>query len=215
MLSSFVGAVMILSLTPGPDMALLISRGVGQGWKAAWCTAFGFTLAGFIQIPLLALGIASLFQSSPLAFDVLRYLGAAYLMWRGIQLILKAVPPSQFPGISSATTLTKAISDGVIASLTNPKGLIFLLAFLPQFVDPSTGSVTIQLVLLGLLMKVVALIIETAIAIGAGCLGQFMRRSPSFVMWQERVTGALLIGLALRLVTMNDREWISFCRNSS
>lgn len=204
-LSTFVAAVVILSLTPGPDMALLVSRGIGQGWKAAWFTALGFTLAGFIQIPLLALGVASIFQSSILAFDLLRYLGAAYLVWRGIRLLMQSGSSPRSPGPTDTTTLLLALRDGVIASLTNPKGLIFLLAFLPQFVDPMAGPVPMQLVLLGLLMKSVALAVESAIAFFSGGFGHYLRSLPRFVIWQERITGLVLIGLAMRLLTMDSR----------
>jgi threonine/homoserine/homoserine lactone efflux protein len=184
-------------------MALLISRGIGQGWRTAWYTALGFSLAGVIQIPLLAFGVASIFQSSALAFDVLRYFGAAYLAWRGVQLFLQAASLPLAQPSTPVTRPTAALRDGVVASLTNPKSLIFLLAFLPQFVDPSAGSIPAQLVLLGLLMKAVALTIETAIALCADRVGRVLRRLPQVLVWQGRMTGVLMLGLAIRLVTMN------------
>lgn len=204
-LASFIAAALILSVTPGPDMALLISRGVGHGWKSAWFTAFGFTLAGFIQIPLLALGIASVFASSPLAFDLLRYAGAAYLIWRGFKLIKGATGYAPTGGAAGAPHPLTAMNDGFVASLTNPKVLVFLLAFLPQFVKPEQGSVMLQFAILGLTLKLVALVVETVIALSAGALGQTLARWPRFTLWQERLTGAILIGLGLRLLAMDER----------
>lgn len=204
-LAAFITAALILSVTPGPDMALLISRGVGHGWKSAWFTALGFTLAGVIQIPLLALGIASVFASSPLAFDLLRYAGAAYLIWRGIKLIWSAAGYRPTGGRGGAPHYLVALNDGFVASLTNLKVLVFLLAFLPQFVKPDRGSVMLQFAVLGLTLKLVALAIETTIALSAGALGRVLARWPRFTMWQERLTGAILIGLGMRLLTMDAR----------
>jgi threonine/homoserine/homoserine lactone efflux protein len=165
----------------------------------------GFTLAGLIQIPLLALGLASLFRSSPLLSDLLRYTGAPYLIWRGIQLIRRS------GSVMTVSTNTAdlgappcvALRDGVVASLTNPKGLVFLLAFLPQFVDPLAGSVSRQLVVLCILMKLVALMVESGICFAAGGFGRFLARRSGFIVWQQRVTGAILIALGFRLLTMS------------
>ncbi|WP_292529514.1 LysE family translocator [Mesorhizobium sp.] len=199
---AFIGAVVVLSVTPGPDMALLVTRGISQGRKAACLTALGFALAGVVQLPLLALGVAAVIQSSPLALDAIRYVGAAYLLWRGVHLIRNASGVSMnAPGRRPATALW-ALRDGVIASLTNPKGMIFLLAFLPQFIDPAEGPVGLQLFLLGLLMKSTALIVESGIAIAAARVGSLVARAPETVIWLERVSGVVLIGLGLRLAAM-------------
>jgi len=97
-----------------------------------------------------------------------------------------------------------ALRDGLVASLTNPKGLIFLLAFLPQFVDPTAGSVTLQLLLLGGIMKLSALVIEGSVALASGFVGGWLARRPNFIVWQERVAGIVMLGLGLRLALMRD-----------
>lgn len=204
-LIAFIGAVAVLNLTPGPDMMLLISRGLGEGWKASLFTALGFTVAGVVQIPALALGVATLVQSSPLAFDILRYAGAVYLTWRGVQLIRKAGQLSPTMLVTGRTSPVLALRDGMVSSLTNPKILLFLLAFLPQFVDPARGSVTTQLVVLGIVMKAVALVIAGSVAMATGMVGRALSRWPRFTLWQERVTGVVLIGLGVRLLTMDGR----------
>jgi threonine/homoserine/homoserine lactone efflux protein len=201
-LVTFVAAVLALALTPGPDMMLLLSRGVGQGPRIAFCTALGFTLAGLVQLPLLAVGVASVVAASPLALTFLRYAGAVYLLWRGVQLLCRRRHSSAVTHAQVSATL--ALRDGVIASLTNPKGLIFLLAFLPQFVDPARGSVTLQLLLLGGTMKAVALCIEGSVALASGVVGRWLAQRPWWAVWQERIAAAVMIGLGLRLALMRD-----------
>ena len=93
-LLAFVGAVVLLALTPGPDMALVVGRGMFQGCRPALFTALGFFLAGAVQVPLLALGVATLVHDNPLLFDLLRYGGGAYLIWRGWKMIATAGDPS-------------------------------------------------------------------------------------------------------------------------
>jgi threonine/homoserine/homoserine lactone efflux protein len=87
---AFLAAVLVMQITPGPDMALVIGRGVGQGRRVAFCTVLGFMAAGLIQVPLLVLGVASLLYASPLAFELMRWLGAAYLIWLGVKLLWSA-----------------------------------------------------------------------------------------------------------------------------
>ncbi|WP_315974861.1 MULTISPECIES: LysE family translocator [Microvirga] len=135
---TFYAAVLALQLAPGPDMVLLLSRGVGQGRRIAVLTAIGMTLlAGLVQLPLLALGVTSLIQASPLAFELLRWAGAAYLVWLGAKLLIASFGPHRL-----VRTAPKPVSDltalrqGMINNLTNPKAMVFMLAFLPQFVDP-------------------------------------------------------------------------------
>ena len=202
-LATFVVAVVVLAATPGPDMMLLISRGVGHGPRMALYTAVGFTLAGLVQLPLLALGVASLLDASPIAFAALRYAGAAYLIWRGIQILLRRRRPTPATSLANVTR-PLALRDGLVASLTNPKGLIFLLAFLPQFVNPTAGSVTLQLLFLGGIMKLTALVIEGSVALASGFVGGWLARRPNFIVWQERVAGSVMLGLGLRLALMRD-----------
>ncbi|RAZ83826.1 LysE family translocator [Cereibacter johrii] len=196
----FVSAVIVLTITPGPDLFLIVGRGISQGRAAALFTAFGFFLAGFIQVPLLAVGLANVVAGNPVLFDVLRYGGGAYLMWRGIVMIRNAGHANNFSaGHASAGA---AIREGFIASLVNPKSHMFLLAFLPQFVRPENGSVTAQFVFLGILMRVVALLVEGGMAFFAGSIGYRLRQSQQLRSWLERTAGSLLVAVGLRLVLM-------------
>lgn len=196
----FVSAVVVLTVTPGPDLFLIVGRGIAQGRTAALFTAFGFFLAGFVQVPLLAFGLAGVVARNPVLFDVLRYGGGAYLIWRGLRMFLHAGR-----GVTVSATHASAgvaIREGFIASLVNPKSHVFLLAFLPQFVRPEAGSVMAQFIVLGIVMRLVALMVEGGIALFAGSIGQRLRQSPRLQGWLERLAGCLLVAVGLRLVLM-------------
>jgi threonine/homoserine/homoserine lactone efflux protein len=198
---AFLAAVLAMQALPGPDTMLVVSRGVGQGLRVAVFTVIGMTLlAGLIQLPLLALGIASLVQSSPLGFEILRWAGAAYLVWLGTRLLLSRTGrAAQLPEARARSALG-AMREGLIVNLTNPNPLVFMLAFLPQFVDPAQGSVTVQLLVLGATQKATGLAVLGAAAVASGAAGSFLARRPGFVLWQQRLAGALMIALGLRLV---------------
>lgn len=197
----FVCAVVVLTVTPGPDLFLIVGRGISQGRTAALFTALGFFLAGFVQVPLLAFGLASAVAENPVLFEILRYGGAAYLIWRGFKMIRHAGQTEAFP--AKYASASAAIKEGFVASLVNPKSHAFLLAFLPQFVRPENGSVMMQFIVLGIVMRIVALLIEGGIALFAGAIGQRLRRARLLQGWLERIAGSLLVAVGLRLVFMD------------
>lgn len=199
-LSLFVSAVVLLSIMPGPDLFLIVGRGISQGRAAALLTALGFFLAGFVQIPLLAFGLATLVADHPVLFDILRYVGGVYLIWRGVNMIRRAGKTDLIS--SSYTSASAAMREGFIASLVNPKSHVFLLAFLPQFVRPESGSVMLQFITLGLIMRIVALMVEAVIAFFAGAIGQRLRKSNRLRIWLELIAGSLLVVIGLRLILM-------------
>jgi threonine/homoserine/homoserine lactone efflux protein len=165
----------------------------------ALLTVLGMTLvAGCVQLPLLALGVATLVRSSPIAFDLLRWGGAGYLVWLGARLLFRrrpgAPPPTAFrPALAS-------IGEGLVANLTNPQPLIFMLAFLPQFVDPARGSVMAQFLLLGATQKATGFLLLGATALASGSLGDWLARRPAILVWQQRLAGTILMLLGLRLL---------------
>src|SRR3954451_12368675 len=193
---TFYAAVLALQLAPGPDMILLLSRGVGQGRRTTVLTAIGMTLvAGLVQLPLLALGVASLIQASPLAFELLRWSGAAYLVWLGAKLVV-----GSFRKHTLVRAAPRPISDvaalrqGMINTLTNPKAMVFMLAFLPQFVDPANGwPVTAQLLFLGAVQKLSGFFVLGGIALGTGTIGDWLSRRPGLIAWQERFAGIVMV----------------------
>lgn len=204
---TFYAAVLALQLAPGPDMALVIARGVGQGRRTAFLSAVGMTaLAGMVQLPLLAFGVASLVQASPLAFDLLRWTGAAYLVWLGARLLLRAGRHRvAMAGTARRVSDAAALREGMFSNLANPKPMVFMLAFLPQFVDPVNGwPVTAQMLALGAVQKASGLVILGSIALGVGTLGGWLARRPGLLAWQERFAGLAMMALGLHLALTGD-----------
>ncbi|PDT30945.1 lysine transporter LysE [Rhizobium sp. L9] len=204
---TFYVAVLAIQLSPGPDMMLVIGRGVGQGRRTALLNAVGITLlAGAIQILLLILGVASLLQASPLAFDILRWAGAVYLVWLGVKLLCGAGRHGDGARAAAQSGSTAAaLREGTINNLTNPKALVFLFAFLPQFVNPeSSWPVAVQLLVLGAVTKLSNFVILGAVAFGAGAFGGWLSRRPMLIVWQERFAGIVMILLGLRLAFSGD-----------
>jgi threonine/homoserine/homoserine lactone efflux protein len=200
---AFVAAVLAMQTTPGPDMMLVLGRGIGQGRRIAAATVLGFMLAGLVQLPLLALGVAALVQSSPLAFALLRWAGALYLIWLGAGLLLRR-PAAPAAAAAPRTTLWRAARDGMVSNLANPKVLVFMLAFLPQFVDPARGPVELQLLLLGATQKGCGFVVQGTVALASGALGARLARRPGWRRWQERGAGLVMLALGVRLVVAGD-----------
>jgi threonine/homoserine/homoserine lactone efflux protein len=210
-LLTFYAAVLALQLAPGPDMVLLMSRGVGQGRRVAVLTAIGMTLvAGLVQLPLLALGVTSLIQASPLAFDLLRWAGAAYLVWLGAKLLIGSFGPHNLVRAAPKPVSDfAALRQGMINNLTNPKAMVFMLAFLPQFVDPGKDwPVTAQLLFLGGVQKISGFFVLGAVAVGTGTIGEWLSRRPGLIAWQERCAGLIMVVLGLRLALTGDASAI-------
>lgn len=197
-LIAFLGAVIAIQISPGPDMMMVIARGIGQGRKVALTCVAGISAASLVQIPALALGVASIFATSELAYTLLKNAGAAYLIYLGIRF-LTSRPARQNATSNPVGSARSAFFQGFWGNLANPKSLVFLLAFLPQFVDPDKGSVATQLVILGLIHKSVGLIVDGSVALLAGTSGNWLAQHPRFPIWQERVMGAVLLSLGIRL----------------
>jgi len=204
-LAAFGAGLLVLQMTPGPDMMLVVGRGVGQGRRIALMTVLGMTVvAGIVQVSLLVLGVASLLAATPLALTALRWIGAAYLVWLGVKLLRSSFGGHAAPGAVEAVSAWRAVREGMINNLTNPKPLLFMFAFLPQFVDPARGPVWLQLLILGCLQKLSGLLVLGATALASGAVGGWLSRKPERRAWQERFTGLVMIGLGIRLLLTGD-----------
>ncbi|MDF7647814.1 LysE family translocator [Erwiniaceae bacterium L1_54_3] len=199
--ATFLFALALLELSPGPDMMMVMARGLGQGRRTALCTMSGMVfVAGVIQVGMLVLGLAVLIHSWPLGLDLLRWAGAAYLIWLGIKMLRSSATASARAQSKSSISDWQAVKDGAINSLTNPKSLLFMFAFLPQFVNPAQGPIWLQLLILGTIQKLTGVISLGAVATAAGSIGQWMARHPAVLIWQERFTGLVMILLGARLL---------------
>jgi threonine/homoserine/homoserine lactone efflux protein len=199
--ATFLFALALLELSPGPDMMMVMARGLGQGRRTALYTLSGMVfVAGIIQVGMLVLGLAALIHSWPLGLDLLRWAGAAYLIGLGIKMLRSSATASARAQSKSSISDWQAVKDGAINSLTNPKSLLFMFAFLPQFVNPAQGPIWLQLLILGTIQKLTGVISLGAVAIAAGSIGQWMARHPAVLIWQERFTGLVMILLGARLL---------------
>ncbi len=202
LLALYTVAALALSLTPGPDMLFCFASGVAGGPRAGLAAGAGIGAALMLHLAALTLGLSGLVAASPLAFEALRWAGAAYLLWLAWQAF-NAPPPTLEAangGGAAAVDLGAVFRRGMITCLLNPKLLLFLLAFLPQFVRPEAGSVAAQSFILGLILFVPGLFINAAVGYGGGGLGRWLLRNPAVARWQNRLVGAIFAGLAMRLL---------------
>ncbi|PRD16926.1 LysE family translocator [Pantoea coffeiphila] len=197
---TFLLALTLLEISPGPDMMLTLARGIGQGRRIALLTVLGNVfVAGFAQVAFLVLGLVTVVHAWPVSLDLLRWAGAAYLIWLGLKMLATSGTDIR---LRKATRISDwhAVREGALNSLTNPKSLLFMFAFLPQFVDASAGPVWLQLLVLGSIQKLAGILSLGSVAIASGTFGDWLARHPGFIKWQERFTGLVMIGLGVRML---------------
>jgi threonine/homoserine/homoserine lactone efflux protein len=198
-LGYFVVASLALIATPGQDMAYVITRALAQGRFAGVCSAAGVSLGILVHTALAAVGLGAILQASEGLFFALKLLGAAYLVYLGIRLVLTRGVTDLSGKPAMVLSLPGLVWQGMLSNVTNPKIVLFFLAFLPQFVDPSSAHATRDLAFLGVLYAVLALPVKSAVALAAGSLSERLLRRPSTLTWLNRFGGAVLVGLGLRL----------------
>ena len=194
----FVAASVLLAIAPGPDVIYVLTRGVSQGRKAGLAAALGFASGCIFHTVLAAVGVAALIRSSELAFDVVRYAGAAYLVWIGIQA-LRHRSAFSIEGASDARALMAIYRQSVIGNMLNPKVTLFFLAFLPQFVDAGAGNIGMQMAILGVVFMLVTIVVFGAVAIFAAMIGDWVRRKPAIGERLNVFAGITFIALGIRV----------------
>ena len=197
-LGLFIVASALLAVAPGPDVIYVLTRGISQGRKAGLAAAAGFATGCIFHTLLAALGIAALIRSSELAFDAVRYAGAAYLIWIGIQA-LRYRSAFSIEGASDAKALAAIYKQSVIGNILNPKVTLFFLAFLPQFVNSEAGGIAWQMALLGLVFMIITMIVFGAVAIFAAMIGDWVRRKPAIGERLNIFAGITFIALGIRV----------------
>jgi threonine/homoserine/homoserine lactone efflux protein len=202
----FAAAGTLLLLTPGPAVLYIVARSVEQGRIAGLASVFGITTGTLVHVLASTLGLSALLASSAFAFALVKYAGAAYLIYMGVRRIFtRAEAPaeaSKLPGRS----LGRLYRDGFIVNLLNPKTALFFLAFLPQFVDPARGSVPIQIGFLGLLFTLMGMTSDALYAIVAGTAAQWVKRQSRYLDWERFVTGSVFIGLGVTAALAGGRK---------
>ena len=192
----FVVASVALLLTPGPAVLYIVARSVKQGRAAGLVSVLGIHLGTAVHIAAAAVGLSALIVSSAFAFAIVKYLGAAYLIWIGIRTFMAEDPHPEAPA-APAEPLRRVFRDGFVVNLFNPKTAIFFLAFLPQFLDPARGALQAQILVLGLTFMGLGVMSDAMYALAAGAAGDFVRRNRRFLRWQRWFAGGSFVGLGV------------------
>ncbi|MHA6642529.1 LysE family translocator [Mesorhizobium sp. A623] len=193
----FTVAALVLLVVPGPAVLYIVARSVAQGRAAGFVSDVGIHSATLVHVAAAALGLSAVLASSAIAFAIVKYVGAAYLIWLGLKKIFGG---SEDPAIEiegKSRSYARLFRDGFIVNLLNPKTALFFLAFLPQFVEVGRGHIAMQIAFLGLLFTLLGFISDGCYAIAAGALGDRLRQSGSYLRFERYVTGTLFIGLGL------------------
>jgi threonine/homoserine/homoserine lactone efflux protein len=202
----FMVSALALNLSPGPSILYILSRSIGQGREAGLVSVLGLATATLTHAVAASLGLSTLFVYSPIAFAVVKYLGAAYLIYLGLSAFrahgsLQSAAAARGTGLS----LGAVYRQGVVTDLLNPKVALFFIAFLPQFVDPATGSPTLQILVFGLLFHVTGVPVNLMVALAGGRLATLLAQRPSWARIQSWLSGTVLVALGLRLALSDER----------
>ena len=192
----FLLAALGLLLIPGPAVLYIVTRSVAQGRKAGLASVLGIELASLCHSMAAAFGLSAILLASALAFNVVKYVGAAYLVYLGIRTIL-ARSTAHASDSGPAPSLSQMFRKGFLVNLLNPKTALFFYAFLPQFVDPARGSSVLQILSLGALFVLLATITDSMYALVSSGVGRAISRNPGFPRIQRYVTGGIYISLGI------------------
>jgi len=193
-------AGLLLSASPGPSMVYVLSRSVGQNRNAGFASALGLATGGILLALATALGLAALFQLSATAFITLQVVGGMYLMYLGYDMIRSIGKEDLTVKSVKHHSFSRIFYQGIVVELLNPKTAIFLLAFLPQFVDYSRSDVTLQMTVLGMLVPITAVPSDIIVSIAGGTLSSSLAKHPTGVKALSWTAGLILIGLGVRII---------------
>ncbi|PLR89133.1 LysE family translocator [Bacillus sp. T33-2] len=201
----FVLVVLTLFLIPGPAVLLTVGQSLRGGRNAGIFTGMGIAVGDLIHTLASVLGLSAILMTSALAFDVVKYLGAFYLVFLGIKAFLDKPASLDIPVVQK-TDPSRSFRQAILIELLNPKTALFFLAFLPQFVRPDGLPVVYQLMILGLTFVLMSILYTTFIAFIAGSVSIWIsRKKNSFSRWQGKIIGVIYLGLGLQLVFQNER----------
>lgn len=195
----FLSVSILVNLSPGPDMLYTAARSLSQGTKAGIFSTLGIFTGCLFHITAAVFGLSKIIEESVLLFSIIKYAGAAYLVYLGIKSLVKKkndqVGIKELPRLSDL----KIFAQGLITNILNPKVAIFFLSFLPQFIDPHSTHLKEQIAFLGLWFDVQGCLILAIVAILTGTFSKLLQQNKNFWNWQEKITGMILIGLGIKM----------------
>lgn len=195
----FFIASLLLNLTPGNDMIYVASRAVSQGSRAGVVSAAGVFAGCFVHITAAVLGLSIIIANSALLFSIIKFVGAAYLVYLGVRSLMSKRSVPADATMTPNLNYWRLFRQGFVTNVLNPKVAIFFLSFLPQFIDPASQTVKLQLLTLGLWFAAQGTLVLIIVAIILGKTKDFFRSNPRVWQIQEKITGLVLIGLGIKV----------------
>ena len=196
----FIFSSLIIIITPGQDMILVMSQSISHGKKAGIITAFGVSCELLVHTLLATIGLGSLLMASTWLFDVIKFIGAAYLIYIGFQLLLSKNPKLSIKTLPKVS-YKKMFLQGALTNIMNPKIAIFYFSYLPQFVTLNEGNESLQFYILGITYAILAFFIKAPIGFISGVLSLWIQSRPMVLKYINKTSGVILIGLGLKLAT--------------
>ncbi|QDM15389.1 LysE family translocator [Tardiphaga sp. vice352] len=201
----FVLSGVLLNITPGPDTAYIVGRSAQIGWRGGAAAALGISAGCLVHVFAAAIGLSALLAASSLAFTAIKWIGAAYLIYTGIKMLLTQAASPATVTVPRATTLRQVFWQGALTNALNPKVALFFLAFLPQFVDAAAPGKALAFVVLGLIFIGTGTLWGLGVAAFAAKAAGRIRQSGRALVWLNRALGAMFIGLGVRVAMLQAR----------
>ena len=201
----FALTALMLNLTPGNDMLYVIARSTSQGSKAGIVSSLGIMAGCMVHIIAAMAGLSAIIASSSLAFDIIKYMGAAYLIYLGLRSLFSKKQSLAIQTSLRKLSYKKIFWQGVLTNVLNPKVALFFLAFLPQFIDISKENTAWQILFLGIWFDTGGTLVNIIVSLLFGKIGQLLSKRVAFVQWQQRITGTLLIALGIKVALSSRR----------
>jgi threonine/homoserine/homoserine lactone efflux protein len=195
----FALAALLLNITPGNDMLYVIARSTAQGTKAGIMSSLGVMAGCMVHIIAAMVGLSAIIAESAIAFTIIKYAGAAYLIYLGVRSLMSRKKSFEIDTAINKLSYTKLFWQGALTNVLNPKVALFFLAFLPQFINMKGAGVHWQILFLGTWFNVGGTLVNIIVSLLFGRIGSWLSQSPRFVVWLERITGTILIALGIKV----------------
>jgi len=201
----FLSAAIAINIAPGPDMIYILSRTIAQGRKIGIASSLGVCSGSLVHIFAAAFGLSAILATSAMAFAIVKYIGAGYLIFLGVKALRSKRMSFDIPvRIQEHSTFWKAFRQGALIDVLNPKVAIFFMAFLPQFIRPELGHSAAQILILGFLVNLIGMTIEFVLVLTAARATNFFRNHSQFSTLLDRILGSMLICLGIRLAMIEN-----------
>ena len=205
-LVAFALAALLLVVLPGPSVLFVIGRALEIGRLGALLSVVGNAIGMFVQVVAIALGLGVILEQSIVLFTIVKFAGAAFLVYLGIQAIRHRNRRASTSASDAPESRLRSLAEGAVVGLTNPKSVVFFVAVLPQFVDPGVGGVPLQMIELGAVFALLAMVFDSVWAIGAGFARDWLGRSPKRLSRLGATGGVAMIGLGVGLAATGNKH---------